>query len=230
MRRAPEDILQTGGFRAHARHIARAVSLGECCLPCKADSRFSSKRVATPSARRLRRLRPPYGRTATTSPSRRGSGPRSRPSDAPRPPWAIRPEDPCNHSVTEVANLLRLALQAAEGEHNLLPPPPDPVVPAEGLAFCLCDQGRELHVGVDSHEEPVNVATVDCLVAFLSVSTFSCDIAYSRIAAASRASGDRGRTEPSDLAVRELPDRQMAGLHRDAAGTANSRSRNTART
>ena len=64
-----------------------------------------------------------------------------------------------------VANILRLAVQTAMGEHNLIPPPPDPVVPAECLAFRLRDQGRELHVGVDSREEPVNVATVDRRVA-----------------------------------------------------------------
>jgi ketosteroid isomerase-like protein len=34
-------------------------------------------------------------------------------------PWAIRPDDPCEQGVTAVANLHRLAVQAAEREHNL---------------------------------------------------------------------------------------------------------------
>ena len=89
------------------------------------------------------------------------------------PFWAIRRDDSCEHGVAEVANLLRPAVQAAEREHDLFPPPSDPVVSLEGLAFCLRDQGRELHVGVNGHEEPVDVATVYRREPLLSASTFS---------------------------------------------------------
>jgi hypothetical protein len=69
---------------------------------------------------------------------------------------------PRKHAAAKVSCLLDLYFEVREDGEEALPPVPDPVVAAIGLApFNLSQVRDELHVGVTEGEESIEVAPVE---------------------------------------------------------------------
>jgi hypothetical protein len=71
---------------------------------------------------------------------------------------------PCeDHVALELAQLERLGPELGERLPDGVPPPAHPAVAAVGDGFGLRDQGRELDLGIDGHDEALEVVRADRL-------------------------------------------------------------------